>query len=66
MLQAIAEEKAKLEAWMAKNKALCDAALETMQGFVPGDIKEVSKEELILRGIGPQARRELRASFLNP
>ena len=51
---------------MAKNKALCDAALETMQGFVPGDIKEVSKEELILRGIGPQARRELQPSFLNP
>ena len=45
---------------MANNKVLCDDALETTRGFVPGDIKEVSKEELIFRGISPQVHLELR------
>ena len=55
----IAEEKQKLESWTKANDENCVDALRVMKSFVPPDISQISKEELIFRGCSPALARRL-------
>lgn len=55
----VRDEARKLAEWTESTKRDCDIALQLMLSYIPGDIFNISKAELIVRGVSPALARRI-------